>query len=161
MKVKNLMSTAVCAVRPELTLLEAVRLMRAQGVSGLPVVDDSGRLVGVMSEMDVIKALLPSSNSGGESGTLDERANAVREMTVGQIMSNCVVWVTEDTPIEKAASQLVLRRIKRLPVLRDGTLVGIISRIDICDALLEGQLEQEYAILVGAMAGPVPCSEAA
>ncbi len=147
MRVLELMHTHVVTVQPEDTLRDAVDKMDLYQVSGLPVVDEEGRLVGVITEHDIIRELLPQR---GESQTeesyraewldLRTRAARVRGMLVKQAMTSNVIAVDENTDVLEAAAIMLQKKVKRLPVTAEGKLVGIISRIDICQAVLEDRL---------------------
>lgn len=146
MKVFELMKAHVVKTTPEATLRDAVDKMDLYQVSGLPVVNARDELVGVVSEYDVIQALLPEYVRLGEgAGSRPQEDLAtlvarVREMPVGQAMSSPAVSVDENTDVLDAAAIMLERRFKRLPVTSEGRLVGVISRIDICQAVLEGQV---------------------
>lgn len=146
MKVFELMKTHVIKTLPDATLHDAVDLMDLYQVSGLPVVDSGERLLGIVTEYDVIQALLPQFAEAAESDAPDRHADfqtlveRVKQKTVEQVMSKPAVAIEEDADVLEAAQIMVTRRFKRLPVTQKGRLVGIISRIDICQALLEGQL---------------------
>jgi CBS domain-containing protein len=147
MRVLELMHTHVVTVQPEDTLRDAVDKMDLYQVSGLPVVDDEGHLVGVITEHDIIRELLPQP---GEASTeesyrsewqdLPTRAARVRGMLVKQAMTSNVIAVDENTDVLEAAAIMLQKKVKRLPVTAEGKLVGIISRIDICQAVLEDRL---------------------
>ncbi|MGC8667007.1 MAG: CBS domain-containing protein [Chthonomonadales bacterium] len=145
MKVFELMKTHVVKTTPEATLRDAVDMMDLYQVSGLPVVNDRDELVGVVSEYDVIQALLPSYVQLGDGGGAAPNADLatliarVRDTPVAQAMSSPAVAVDENTDVLEAAAIMLQRRFKRLPVTSEGRLVGVISRIDICQAVLEGQ----------------------
>ena len=106
---RDLMKTDVVLARPDMPVEEIAGLLAFHRISGLPVMDGD-RLVGLVSEADVI------SKQG---------------RTAAEIMTREVITVTEDTPAEDLANLLTSRRIRRVPVLRDGRLVGIVSRGDI------------------------------
>ncbi len=109
MNVNDVMTTNVITVTENQTKQQAARLLSEHRISGLPVVNDRG-VVGVVSEFDVI----------GKEGR-----------TVGEIMSRGVISVTPDTDLEEASRILVHERIKRLLVLDQGRLIGIVSRADL------------------------------
>lgn len=147
MRVLELMHTHVVTVQPEDTLRDAVDKMDLYQVSGLPVVDDEGRLVGVITEHDIIRELLPHPGEAqteesyrAEWQDLATRAARVRGMQVKQAMTSNVIAVDENTDVLEAAAIMLQKKVKRLPVTADGRLVGIISRIDICQAVLEDRL---------------------
>jgi CBS domain-containing protein len=147
MKVLELMKTHVIKTSPEATMRDAVDMMDLYQISGLPVVDAEGQLVGVVTEYDVIQALLPhfteaALSTAGDSSMEDFRTlvERVRNKPVADAMTSPAVAVDENTDVLEAASLMLTRRIKRLPVTSEGRLIGIISRIDICQAILEGQM---------------------
>ena len=107
---RDIMTTTVHTVRLSTSVEAAARLMFEQSVSGVPVVDDDGRIVGLVSEFDVLAR-------GGD--------------TVADIMTQSVITVGEDTDPETIARMLIEQQIRRLPVVRDGAVVGIISRSDL------------------------------
>jgi CBS domain-containing protein len=110
MKVKDVMTTKVITVREEQTKQQASRLLSQHRISGLPVVKDDNVLVGVVTEYDII---------------------AKAGKTVGDIMTRGVISVAADTDLEEASHILVHERIKRLPVLDQGRVIGIVSRADV------------------------------
>ena len=110
MKVKDVMTTKVITVREEQTKQQAARLLSQHRISGLPVVKDDDLLVGVVTGYDVI---------------------AKEGKTVGDIMTRGVISVAADTDLEEASYILVHERIKRLPVLDQGRVIGMISRGDV------------------------------
>jgi CBS domain-containing protein len=110
MKVKDVMTTKVITVREDQTKQNAARLLSQHRISGLPVVNGDDVLVGVVTEYDVIAR-------GGRK--------------VGDIMTRGVISVTADTDLEEVSHILVHERIKRLPVVEQGRLVGIVSRADL------------------------------
>jgi CBS domain-containing protein len=110
MNASEVMTTRVITVTEQQTKQQAAQLLSEHRISGLPVVNDDNAVVGVVTEFDVI------SKEG---------------QTVGDIMSRGVISVTPDTDLEDVSHILVHERIKRLPVLEHGRLVGIVSRADL------------------------------
>lgn len=110
MKAEDVMTTRVITVTENQTKQQAARLLADHRISGLPVVNANNVVVGVVTEYDVI------SKEG---------------QTVGEIMTRGVISVTPDTDLEDVGHILVHERIKRLPVLDTGRLVGIVSRADL------------------------------
>lgn len=110
MKVGDVMTQKVITIREDQSKEQAARLLARHRVSGLPVINKDGALVGVVSEYDVI---------------------AKDGKTVSDIMSRGIISVTPDTDLDDASHLLVHERIKRLPVLDEGRLVGIVSRGDV------------------------------
>jgi len=110
MKVEDVMTSKVITVTENQTKEEAARLLAEHRISGLPVVNAHNGVIGVVTEYDII------SKKG---------------RTVGEIMSRGVISVTPDTDLEEVSYLLVHERIKRVPVLDQGRLVGIVSRADL------------------------------
>lgn len=110
MKVAEVMTTRVITVTEKQTKQQAARLLSEYRISGLPVVNEDNAVVGVVTEYDII------SKQG---------------RTVGEIMTRGVISVTPDTDLDDVGHMLVHERIKRLPVLDQGRLVGIVSRADL------------------------------
>jgi len=110
----EIMTRDVVTARRDLPTEELAALLAFHNVSGMPVLDEAGAVVGIVSEADVI----------GKRGA-----------TVGEIMTPEVVAVAEGTPIERIAALMAEKRIKRVPVVADGTLIGMVSRADIVRAL--------------------------
>jgi CBS domain-containing protein len=110
MKAEDVMTTRVVTVTEHQSKQEAARLLSHYRISGLPVVNDDNMVVGVVTEYDVI------SKEG---------------KTVGAIMTRGVISVTPDTDLEEVRHILVHEHIKRLPVLEQGRLLGIVSRADL------------------------------
>jgi CBS domain-containing protein len=143
MRAADVMSTGVVAVNPDASILEAVRLMLQHKISGLPVVDAAGHLVGVISEGDFLRR----AETGTERrrprwlefiagpGRLAEEYARSHGRKVEEVMTRDPVTVTESTPLEEIVRLMERRRVKRLPVMRDGQLVGIISRANLVHAL--------------------------
>jgi predicted transcriptional regulator len=107
---KDIMTTNVVTVREDHSVEDAARLLGRHRISGLPVVTREGILVGLITEFDLIS----------KEGT-----------HVGEIMSRSVISVSPDTAVEEVSHLLANQRIRRVPVLEDGKLVGILSRSDL------------------------------
>ncbi len=144
MRVVDLMHSQLVTVSPDDTLRDAVDRMDLYQVSGLPVVDRTNQLIGVISEHDIIRELLPAPSENPDSDEyreslqdIEARVNQVREMKVSDAMSKTLVMVEETDDVLEAAALMLARKVKRLPVTSEGRLTGIISRIDICQAFLE------------------------
>lgn len=149
MKVREIMTKDVIAVAPKTTIRDAAGLMVDHGISGLPVVTDDGRMVGIVTEGDLILRQKPErkvpwwdlSLSPGEE--LAREYQKLHGMTVAEVMTRAVVWIGPDAPIESAAELLDRHRIRRLPVIEDSRLVGIVSRADLIKALAAAPAREE------------------
>ena len=141
MTVEQVMTRDLITVNPEMPIHQAAQLMVEHGVSGLPVVDDAGRLVGIISEGDLIlrqtrRRERPWWHSFFENGEqLAREYQKAVGTTVGEVMTRSVVSISPVWGIETAASIMQNRRIRRLPVVHDGRLVGIVTRADLIKAL--------------------------
>ena len=135
MKVIDVMTTDVITVTPEAPLKEAARQMIDAGISGLPVVDAGGRVVGIITEADFVEAEADRSWGRERRRLLDAvfgEKRAREAQTVEDAMSRNLVVVDHDSSITEAARKMTDHDVKRLPVVSpDGTLEGIISRADI------------------------------
>lgn len=139
MKIAELMSTELVTASPDMSLKEAARRLAGHGVSGLPVVDADGMVVGVLSEADVVAKEVDRRRASGnalirllEGPLLDERFDAV---TVGEAMSGPPVVIRADKEVADAAARMLSEGINRLPVVDgDGRLVGIVTRADLVRA---------------------------
>lgn len=143
MNAADVMTRKVLTVAPSDSVQLAARLMLENRISGLPVVDGEGRVTGMLTEGDLLKR----SETGTEPAIsswralwlgpqrLAERYVRANGRTVGEVMTREVVAVSEQTPLAEIVALMESRRVKRLPVLREGGLVGIISRADLLHAL--------------------------
>lgn len=118
----DIMTRNVCTIQPEASAQQAAQLLDQKRISGAPVVNAQGQLIGMITEADIISKV----NREG--------------LRVADIMTHELIVVTEETPVGKIAQLLTERKIKRVPVVRDGRLVGIVSRADIVHAVAEGHL---------------------
>jgi CBS domain-containing protein len=144
MRAKHVMTEFVYAVPADATIFDAAELLVTSGVSAAPVVDESGKMVGIVSEADLM--------CRAEIGTTPHKSWLVRLFTddvvaageyvrshshrVGDVMTKNVVTASEDTKLGELAELMHKNSIKRIPILRDGWLVGIVSRANLLQALL-------------------------
>jgi CBS-domain-containing membrane protein len=142
MKAADIMTVPVHTVLPDDTVAQAVRLMLQYRVSGLPVADKDGALLGIVTEGDFLRR--------SEIGTAQQRPNWLQMLLgpgrtaeaytqtharlVGEVMTTDVATVTEQTPLADIVQLMEKRHVKRLPVLRGRKLVGIVSRANLLHA---------------------------
>jgi predicted transcriptional regulator len=130
--VKNVMTTEVVAVRRDTTFKELAATLRQHRVSAFPVVDDAGRVIGLVSEADML-----AKEALAEPGVAAEllHQSDVRKaggLTAGELMSHQVVTVSPDDSVEQAARMMHFLKVRQLPVINSGgELVGIVSRSDL------------------------------
>lgn len=139
MRAGELMTPTPQTVPVDTPLPAVAAMMADRAISGLPVVDPDGRLVGIVTDGDLMRRLAAKedrpeswfSRMLASHGALAEHYARTHGRRVQDVMTTDVVSVSEDTSVEEAAKLLETRRIRRLPVLRDGKLVGVISRADL------------------------------
>jgi len=135
-------------VAPEMPIAEALTLMRQKKVHRFPVVDNKGKLVGIVSHSD----LLYAAPSSATSLSIWEVTYLLNQIKVGDVMTRKVITVDDDCPIEEAARLMRQHAIGGTPVLHDGQLVGIITESDIFDVFLELLMAQEKGVRLTALA---------
>lgn len=144
MRARDLMTTSLATVPPDAPVEAVARMLAERGISGAPVVDANGTLLGVVTEGDLMRRLAavedrPRSWIAGLFKSAEEQA-ARFARTHGRkardVMTTDLVTVTEDTPVEHIAHIIEEKNIRRVPVVRDGKLVGVVSRADLLRALL-------------------------
>jgi acetoin utilization protein AcuB len=133
MLVRVRMSTEPVTITPDSTITQALRVMRESQVRRLPVLDQDGGLLGIVSEKD----LLYASPSPATSLSIYEMHYLLSQLRVRELMTTDVITVNSDTPLEEAARVMADNKIGGLPVLDDGRLVGIITETDIFKVFLE------------------------
>jgi CBS domain-containing protein len=143
MKAKDVMTQHVITVAPDASILQALQLMLQQKISGLPVVDASGNLVGIVTEGDFLRR----SETGTERkrsrwvefllgpGTLAKDYVQSHARKIDEVMTTDVAAIAEDSDRDEVVALMERRRIKRLPVVRGNALVGIVSRANLLHAL--------------------------
>ncbi|OGF99947.1 MAG: hypothetical protein A2Z86_02935 [Candidatus Glassbacteria bacterium GWA2_58_10] len=130
MKVKELMTQTVLTVKKDVSLRKLVKLLDEHSITGAPVVDDEGRLIGIVSGKDVIRAidqLIRVNISIDEVKDIKGKYNWVEG-----VMTTRVISASEEDDVRDVFRTMVERRIHRIPVVRDGRPVGIISSQDAC-----------------------------
>ena len=153
MRVLDLMSTELIRVPPETTLRDAARLMVEAKISGLPVTDDEGSLVGLVTESDFLRKEVDRGEvmDSGLLGILFTKRDSLADAeTVGEVMATDLFTISPDATLVEAARSMTTHGIKRLPVVdRDGKLIGVIARSDIVaaftrpDELIEDELKED------------------
>jgi len=131
--VQEIMTTRVIWVKKDATFREMATALHEHRVSAFPVVDDDRKVIGLVSEADMLNKEALVDESGVFGGILHRRDQAkARGVIAGDLMTTAVVAVRPDDTVEHAAKLMYERRVKRLPVTdENGRLVGIISRADV------------------------------
>jgi len=128
MRVVELMQTNLQTVRPDASIADAIALLSDTHVTGVPVVDGRGRVLGVLTTTDVL-------NATAETAGAEERERLFEQTTVQEIMTPRPITISPDTDVKEAAQQMLYLEVHRLFVEDDGRLVGVISQSDIVRAV--------------------------
>jgi CBS-domain-containing membrane protein len=153
--VRDVMSTHVIAARQSAGYKEMAAMLHDQRVSAFPVIDDDNKVIGVVSETDLLtkealEGTVPSTLQGPTRQRVQSQVNAV---TAADLMTKPAVTIGPDRPVTDAARLMFDRRVKRLPVVSDdGTLIGIVTRSDVLsvysrpDAQIQHQVIQDLIV---------------
>lgn len=156
MRAKDLMIPVQDYVSPDDMLLDAVPLLRATregeeciGSKGIPVLDDTGKLIGILSMRDILKATFPfymgMMDIGDFSwdGMMEEIADRSSSKRIGDIMSSLVITIDEDAPLMECVDHMIKHNIKRLPVVNGaGRVAGMLYERDVFFAVTEAMLHK-------------------
>lgn len=149
MKIKDIMRTNVITVTPDTEIKEIARTLYENKISGVPVVDSDGKLVGIVSEGDLLhKETNPRAPQAfGFLGAFIYFRKSIIQyesdfkkliaLTASEIMTEKLITIEQESTIEEAASTMINNNVKRLPVTEKGKLIGIVSRMDIIKTLIE------------------------
>jgi CBS domain-containing protein len=157
MKAKDLMVPIHDYLKPDSNLKEAVNLLKAAirgdhkvGVMGLPVLDKNGKLIGMLSMTDILKAVYPSymsmMNLGGFTwdGMLESLAKQAGDKKVEMLMTREVVTVSENDSLMECVDRILKKQVRRMPVLdKTGKVVGMLYIRDIFFAITKAMLEED------------------
>jgi CBS domain-containing protein len=148
MRVDQVMTRDVMTVPRDTSLRDVARILADRRISGLPVLDEAGKLAGVVTEADVlVKEMEQKERRGGVVGWLLEpdegwRENKFEARTAGQAMSSPVITVRPTDQVTKAATLMIENGINRVPVVDDaGSVVGIVARADLVRAFTQTDAE--------------------
>jgi CBS domain-containing protein len=140
MRTREIMTSPVTTASPDMSIQDAAQLLADNRISGMPVVDVSGNVIGIISEGDLIHRVETGTDADrrhwwqgwlASTRKLAERYVKEHGRRVSDAMSEPAISIDENASLSDVADVLERRRIKRLPVLRDGKLVGIVSRSDL------------------------------
>jgi CBS domain-containing protein len=143
MKAADIMTGRVISVAPDASILECIRLMLQHRISGLPVIDAAGNLVGIVTEGDFLRRAEAGTERkrprwleffAGPGRLADEYVHS-HGRKAAEVMTGEPLTINEDTPVEEVVRLMEERRIKRLPVMRGTKVVGIVSRANLLHAL--------------------------
>lgn len=123
--ISSVMTKNVITVREQTPIYDALILFTEHKISGMPVVDDQNRVIGILSEKDVLVILL--------------KKTALDQWTVGHYMSRNITCFTQDASVYEICEFFIKSSFRRVPIVQDGVLVGIVSRRDIIPLILEAR----------------------
>ncbi|MCC6889713.1 MAG: CBS domain-containing protein [Hyphomicrobiales bacterium] len=144
MNAGDVMTQSTVTIGPDDSVMHAVELMLKRRISGLPVVDDTGALVGILTEGDLLRRIELGTQKRRPRwiefligpGRLASEYVSASGRKVHEVMTSSVHTVSEDTPLTDVVSIMESRQVKRLPVVRGSKLVGILSRANLLRALV-------------------------
>ena len=148
MKVGEVMQKNVVAVKKGTPYREVAKILVEKKVSGAPVIDETGKIIGVVSEKDLFRAVYPSYEDFYESPEshldfeeLEEEAKTANDKKVEDFMSTRLITADPETPVLKIGALMVATGIHRVPVVVDGKVVGMVGRGDIYRAILKERFD--------------------
>ncbi|KKS41151.1 MAG: hypothetical protein UV61_C0011G0018 [Candidatus Gottesmanbacteria bacterium GW2011_GWB1_43_11] len=151
MKVRELMNKQVITGSPNTALPEIWKLIFKKHIHGLPIVDKQGKLLGIVSEEDLLTKLFPDyadvipDFAAGEEidEDLKEKFDKLKKLTAEKVMNRRVVYTLPESNIMRALSRMIVRKIRQLPVVdEEGKLLGMISKGDIFDGLFKNNVKK-------------------
>jgi len=149
MIISDVMSKKITLIKPDTSLRDLWKTIFSHRVNAVPVVDAKRKLVGIISKEDVLKLLYPNYEdmlddlfTSYDFETMEERIHDLNVKQAKDIMCKRVIYTREDTPIMRALSRMIAKRLNQLPVLsrKDDTVVGMITKGDIFRALFKKHL---------------------
>ncbi len=145
MRALDIMTTSIVTATPDMTIYDAARLFVDKHISGMPVVDANGKVVGIVSQRDLLHRVENGTGHATRPWLLELLLSSPREQAaryvkehghvVGDVMCDQVISISEDMPLDQIADLMERRHLKFVPVLKDGELVGIVSRSNLIRAL--------------------------
>jgi CBS domain-containing protein len=150
MRARDIMSTDVVCINSKASVFEAAQLMLGAGVSAAPVVNDKGTVVGIVSEADLLRRVEIGTTAKkswlarlvNSEGAAAHEFVAAHGRRVADVMTREVVTAGEDEPLRGLVDLLERHKIKRIPIVRDGVLAGVVSRSDLLRAVLSREPDQ-------------------
>ena len=148
MKAKDIMHGDVMTIKKTLTVYEAVKIFIKKNISGAPVVDDRGKMVGILSEKDIFRAMYPKyddfyddTNLRTNFDTIKGRFADITKLKVRDVMTRDIIAVSPDTSLIKIGAIMLARKIHRVLVREKGKPLGIITRRDVYRSIFKNKLK--------------------
>jgi len=147
MIVNDIMNTSIKTATADTLIKDIASIMCFNKISGVPVIDNDGILIGVLSEKDILKAMFPGVNQVMQDGaptdfeSMEFDYKEILDKKAADLMTQTVASVTADMPLLKAASMMCLKNIRRIPVTdKNNKLTGIVSIGDVHKAIFQENL---------------------
>lgn len=144
MKVRDFMSAQVITALPTTKITEVWHLIFRKHIHGLPIVDKSQKLIGIISEEDILQKLYPdygevlSGLTNESDEDLEEKLDKVKHLTAEKLMNRRVIFTHADANVMRALSRMIVRNVRQLPVVDDDDrVIGVITKGDIFDNLFK------------------------
>lgn len=145
MKVKEIMTASVTSLSPDMSVQEALNVLQKMRISGLPVIDSDGRLLGMFTEKEILGYILPSYIQKVGRFIYEENPKSTKKkflelggVKVSRLMRKDVVVVGEDTTLCEVARTMLTQRTRRIPIVdKNGKVAGIVSRYDVLKAFMK------------------------
>jgi CBS domain-containing protein len=153
MLAKDVMSEGIASLTDDATVEEAIELLVNTGVSAMPVLDKNEMIIGIVSEADLIRRARADAWQRELADDAAVAADHARPVT--EVMTKTVITVDENLPLADVAKLMTVQRVKRLPVTRGKSVVGVVSRVDLLKALLS---RRPASMVFPAKAEPAPLS---
>ncbi|MFH2104881.1 MAG: CBS domain-containing protein [Parcubacteria group bacterium] len=138
MEVKEVMKKEVISVRVGMSITEAAMILLKHNITGAPVIDQSGKLVGVVSEKDIFKYLYPDYHEyysflgfDKEKSDIQAKIKEGQDKQINEIMSKNVIYVAPHDSVVRVGALMIMKKIHRVVVVDKGKLVGIVGRRDV------------------------------
>jgi CBS domain-containing protein len=150
MHARDIMSTDVVCINAKESVFDAAQLMLGAGVSAVPVVNDKGTVVGIVSEADLLRRVEIGTAAKkswlarlvSSEGAAAHEFVAAHGRRIADVMTREVVTAGEDAPLGELVDLMERRKIKRVPIVREGVLAGVVSRSDLLRAVLSREPDQ-------------------
>lgn len=153
MNIQSVMSRTILTVDPDSTIRELWKLLFKKHVNSIPVVDKKKKLLGIITKEDLLKALYPDFeeyfadiSAVSDFEEMEDTIKQLGSLKAKDIMSKRVVFTRGDTPVMRALSRMIVRRLNQLPVLSPkDEVIGIVTKGDIFYALIKKEMKKEKA----------------
>lgn len=149
MIIKEIMTKVVAKAHPSVALHDVWKLLYKKHVHGVPIIDEKNRLIGIISEEDILTKLYPDYGeaildmSTRDFSSMEEKSKSVARLKAKDIMNKTVYLTHEDEPVMKALSKMIIYEVRQLPVIDEKKrLIGMVSKGDVFDVIFKKYLRK-------------------